>query len=305
MRLALYTTAYPGAEAYLPDWHRSVRAQTDAQFDVWIGLDALTPADVAAAVGEPIHAEWVAGAPGDTPTQVRQRALLQIIDRYEAVVLVDCDDVLHPSRIAAARRALRQSDLAGCAQRLVDEQGTPLGAEINLPAGMGSGDVLPQHNVFGFSSSAYRSELLRACLPVPVRTVHLDWLLATRAWVRGARLSFDRTPRMDYRQHAAGTMGNRPPFSIEQVRRDARRARAHFRLVRADSFPGAIHERWRTVERVADSVERFCERVVAHPGKLRIYVRRLNTLDLAPVWWIDVAHPRLSDLWTTQREVQA
>jgi hypothetical protein len=218
--------------------------------------------------------------------------------------LVDCDDVLHPGRVAAAREALQHSDLAGCAQQLVDERGQDLGAAITLPESTMADDVLPLHNVFGFSSSAYRCDLLQACLPAPAATVHLDWLLATRAWVQGRRLSFDRTPRMDYRQRAVSTMRNQPPFSLEQVQQDAHRARDHFRLLLSNPLPNAVPERRERIKQVADSVERFCDRVVARPEQRHLYVRQLNTLELAPVWWISVAHPRLADLWTMQHKVQ-
>ena len=58
-RLALYTTIYPGVEPYLAEWFRTVDAQTDREFDLWIGLDTLSPADVAAACGRPCTADWV------------------------------------------------------------------------------------------------------------------------------------------------------------------------------------------------------------------------------------------------------
>ncbi len=40
-KVALCTTIYPGVEAYLPDWYRSVRAQTDRDFQLWVGLDGI------------------------------------------------------------------------------------------------------------------------------------------------------------------------------------------------------------------------------------------------------------------------
>lgn len=297
MNLALYTTIYPGSEPYLSTWYRSVELQTDPYFDVWVGLDVLTPCTVHAAIGKDIKAVWKPGMPGDTPTQIRQRALTQLADEYDAVVLVDCDDVLHPGRVEAARAALQHSDLAGCAQRLVDDRGQDLGAAITLPESMKADDVLPLYNVFGFSSSAYRCDLLQACLPAPAATVHLDWLLATRAWAQGRRLSFDRTVRMDYRQRAISAMSNQSPFRLEQVRQDAYRARDHFRLLLVNPLPNAVPERREKIKQVADSVEQFCERVVSRPEQLHRYVRQLNTLELAPVWWISVAHPSLANLW--------
>ena len=42
MTLAVYTTIYSGVEPYLSDWFRSLRQQTDREFELWVGLDGLT-----------------------------------------------------------------------------------------------------------------------------------------------------------------------------------------------------------------------------------------------------------------------
>ena len=41
MRIGVYTTVYPGVEPYLLDWYRSLRQQTDQEFQLWIGLDMI------------------------------------------------------------------------------------------------------------------------------------------------------------------------------------------------------------------------------------------------------------------------
>src|ERR1051325_9052353 len=173
-KVAVYTTIYPGVEVYLLDWYRSVRAQTDRDFRLWIGLDGIEPEAVEAVVGEQLEAIWVRAERGETPAQIRQRALVGIVDTCDAVVLVDSDDVLRETRVAAARAALEKSDLAGCALRLVDVGGRELGLTFALPPELRAKDVLPKNNVFGFSNSTYRSELLRRCLPVPAGGVLVD-----------------------------------------------------------------------------------------------------------------------------------
>jgi hypothetical protein len=105
-RLAVYTTIYPGVEPCLAEWLRSVDAQSDRNFDLWIGLDTLTPDDVAAACGRACTAEWVRMTEV-TPAEIRSRSLETLVERYPAVVLVDSDDLLHPSRVSAARQMLR------------------------------------------------------------------------------------------------------------------------------------------------------------------------------------------------------
>jgi len=76
--LALYTTIYPGVERYLRDWYRSVLAQTDQTYQLWIGLDALDIRSVVNAMGGEPKATWVMAEPGETPAQIRQRAFEQI-----------------------------------------------------------------------------------------------------------------------------------------------------------------------------------------------------------------------------------
>ena len=106
-RLALYTTVYSGVERYLAPWYRSVQAQTDVDFDLWISVDGLRPDAVAHAIGEAPSARWLEARPGDSPAQLRTTALQRLVTTYPAVVFVDSDDIMHPSRVGAARIALR------------------------------------------------------------------------------------------------------------------------------------------------------------------------------------------------------
>jgi hypothetical protein len=295
--LALYTTVYPGVEPYLRDWYRSVLEQTDQDYQLWIGADALEPGTVKEALGASIKARWVAAASEETPAQIRQRAWSQIVRTCDGVVLVDSDDILHPSRVAAARAALQTSDLTGCALRLVDEQGGDLCSTFGLPAQVGPEDVFPRNNVFGLSNSAFRSDLLRKCLPIPASVVLVDWFLSTKAWLVGARLAFDPVARMDYRQHGANMAKVRAPFNSNQVARDAERVREHFQLIFSQPLGGSIPERLAKIEGVSADVELFYREVVLQPKQLESYVRKLNTLDPAPLWWSCVAHPSLNEMW--------
>ena len=132
-RIAVYTTIYPGVEVYLPDWYRSVQAQTDQDFQLWIGLDGIEASSVETAIGAHLEAVWVPSEPGNTPARIRQRSLAQIVEDFDAVVLVDSDDILHPTRVAAARATLQTSELAACALRLVDQHRQDLGTTFTLP----------------------------------------------------------------------------------------------------------------------------------------------------------------------------
>src|SRR5256885_3592483 len=106
-RVALYTTVYAGVERYLAPWYRSVQAQTDTDFDLWISVDGLAPDTVARAIGEVPAAQWLEAGRGESPAQLRTTALQRLVTTYPAVVFVDSDDVMHQSRVPTARAPLR------------------------------------------------------------------------------------------------------------------------------------------------------------------------------------------------------
>jgi hypothetical protein len=297
MTLAVYTTVYPGVEAYLVDWYRSLREQSDQDFQLWIGLDSLEGEYVQNMLGNDLKANWVAAPSRTNPARIRQQALAQIVETCSGVVLVDSDDLLHPSRVAAARADLGCSELAGCALSLIDQQGRDLGLTFGLPPQLGPEDVFPRNNVFGFSNSAFRSDLLRRCLPIPERAVLVDWFLATRAWLLGARMAYDRVPRMDYRQHPANTARVRFPFGQDQVISDTALVRSHFQLLLAEPTGDFVADRVVELRRVTAEVEKFQEHILRHPAQLDRYVQALNLLRPPSLWWSCVAHPALGYMW--------
>jgi len=301
-RVAVYTTIYPGVQEYLQDWFRSLVAQTDQDFQLWIGLDGIEPEAVERVISKHLKAIWVRGHDGETPAQIRQQALTRIVEACDAVVLVDSDDVLRESRVAAARAASEKSDLAGCALRLVDLNGKVLGLTFTLPPESSAEDVLPKNNVFGFSNSTYRSELLRRCLPVPPGVVLVDWFLATKAWLMGAELAFDPVVRMDYRQHGTNMARVRYPVSVEQVVKDTDLVRRHFQLIMGVHSRNFLPERKSRIKAAACEVERFHDCIIQRPTQLEGYVKALNILNPAPLWWSSVAHPALESMWREAAE---
>ena len=292
----MYTTVYPGVEPFLADWHRSVARQTDGDFDLWIGLDLLEPDAVRRAVGGAVDAHWVPGDPGDRPAQVRSRAIAAMVRRYPAVVFVDSDDVLHPTRVAAARAALADADVAACALAIGDAAARDLGLRFGPAVGDGR-DMIVRCNVFGLSNTAYRAPVLRNCLPVQDGCVLYDWLLATRAWAAGASMAFDRVPRMTYRQHGANIAGVLPPFSAAYVARACALVLAHYEFA---LDPGWPMDRARRDELAGAQARarRFRAGALSSPARLERYVDALNALEPEYVWWWPVAHPDLEELWS-------
>jgi hypothetical protein len=301
MALAVYTTIYPAGEAYLTDWYRSLQQQSDQDFDLWIGLDGLARDSVQSILGRDREAHWIELPSGATPARIRQEALAQIVGAYSEVVLVDSDDVLHPTRVAAARASLQSGELTGCALRLIDHEGESLDRTFGLSVDLAPDDIFPRNNIFGFSNSAFRSDLLRRCLPIPTDAALVDWFLATRSWLLGAKLVFDPVPRMDYRQYLTNTARVVYPVDADQIISDTARVRRHFQLVLAELSRDFVTDRVATLRMVAAEVEEFYKQIVLHPVRLDDYVRAFNALHPAPLWWATVAYPTLGHMWKSRK----
>lgn len=231
---------------------------------------------------------------------MRQRVIYKILDsrQYGAVVFVDADDLLYPTRIAAAREALAGCDLAGCAMELIDGDGAPTGIEFKRSAGFEIPESLARQNIFGLSNTAYRTELLSRLLPVPKTCVAMDWFLATTAWGLCARICFDATPRMYYRQYGANQARVLPPFTENEVTAAARLVLDHYRLMLdpRSTMDGSIRCALREAQAI---VEVFWSNVVRSPERLQVYVQQLNRLEQPHIWWDCVAHPALEGLWSS------
>lgn len=294
--LALFTTVYPGVEAYLPAWHASVQAQTDNEFDLWVAVDGLSVATVAAQFGCGQTATWVVAKPGDSPAEVRQRALAKIVKEYSAVVLVDSDDLLEPTRVAAARQWLEQSDATACAMRLIDAVGQDLGMRMELPPGVVMRELLPRYNLSGLSNTAYRADILAQCLPIPSGCALVDWFLITRAWAAGARLSFDSTCQMAYRRHPTNTAPLLPPFTRPQIMAATSLVQSHYDLTLRQWNGGSVACRTK-IQSEQERIAVFAAAMSALPTRWDDYVSALNQLPPTLLWWSCVAHQQLCDLW--------
>src|SRR6476619_3930888 len=105
-KLAVYTTVYPAVEKFLGAWADSITRQSDSNFDLWIGIDSLSIDKVRVAIGKNLQPNWILPSNGETPTQIRIKAINELANSYPAVVFVDSDDLLDPSRIESARTSL-------------------------------------------------------------------------------------------------------------------------------------------------------------------------------------------------------
>lgn len=294
MKTALYTTVHPTSAPYLNDFFKSVARQVDTAFDLWIGLDMLKPEEIGAALG-PVEARFVLAEKGDTPASLRQRAWEPIVASYDAVILVDSDDVLYPERVADAKAHLHDCDVFGCALSLIAEDGTPLGLNFQAPPRSDWTELISKYNVFGLSNTAYRCEVLAKTLPVPPNVSLVDWFLVTRAYLAGARLSFGATCGMAYRQYHDNTARVLPPFTAQQIARATQHVLEHYQHV-LEHLPAGVRTPVSPFEERFGEVQRFAD--AAREDAFKRYTRALNART-QPVylWWECVAHKELEALW--------
>jgi hypothetical protein len=298
-RLAMYATVFHGVENYLADWYKSVQQQTDRDFDLYIGCDRLQPREVKTIAGESIHANWVVAPDGSTPVQVRELAIREILrESYPAVVFVDADDILHPTRVEAARETISRASVSGCALEMVTESGVSTGWRFGPMGEVDFEALLPRYNFFGMSNSVYRTDVLRRCLPIPPGCAIMDWFLITRAWAGGARLSFDSISRMYYRQHSGNQARVLPPFSAEYVKRATTLVLLHYTFV-LTNIPELSENAREGLIAAQNGVKTFERAVMQHADRLAEYVFALNRLEPSCMWWTCVAHPELENVWKT------
>jgi hypothetical protein len=295
-RLAVYTTIYPAAAPFVRGWYASLREQTDPDFELWVGLDGLTPEDVESLLDTRPDARWVMAKPDDTPTSLRVRAIERLTQECDAVLFVDSDDEMFPARVESARSGLARHDVVACGLRIVDKGGADTGLVFGPSGAVDWEKFLPLYNVFGLSNTAYRAETLRRLPPAPADGPAIDWSLATRAWCSGASLHFDPAPQMAYRQYTANVAKVVPPFSAADVAKATEVVRAHYRALLDGGVPLPSPFQSR-LEVARQRVEKFRERVVALPLRLERYVAALKELEPRYVWWWCVAHPQLEQQW--------
>jgi hypothetical protein len=296
--VALYTTFFPSISRFIPEWHASFLGQTRRDVALWVGLDGLSPEQAERACGERLDARWIVASPGDSPAALRAKAVAALLDAgHDFVVLTDADDILLPDRVEAAVAGLDAADVAGCVAELIDARGRPLGLEFPAPEQRADpASDLARWNCFGFSTTAFRRDLLRALPSIPPDGIAADWWLATHAWLAGAHFEFDPAPRMRYRQHGANLAGVLPPFSPERLMRSADIVAGHHALVAARIPAACASEKRSALAEAAAHVAAFREKIRSDRPFLDRYAAALDALPGPHPWWSWVAHPALDSI---------
>lgn len=292
MKLALATAIYPSVTKYIGDFFNSARNQTNKDFDLWIGLDGVSENEVLKKTNNLSNIHFLKAPMNVTPAGVRNMVLEQVLPAYNAVALVDSDDILDETRVEAAKKHVAHSDVTATGMDYIDGEGKRI--EGFFDPGLGDPSLIA-NNVFGFSNTTWRSVVLAQFIPVPDNCALMDWYFATLAFYSGASLCYDNEPRMLYRQHPGNIAASRPPFTTGQIIKATDLVLAHYDLVLAAFAEKGIagSEKF---EQARQRVKRFGQ-AIQNQTSLEQYVAELNSLPDRHVWWSCVAHPDLEGLW--------
>lgn len=295
MRTLLYSTIFPASIAYFDSFWQSIKDQTDKDFDICFALDDISQETITSKTGNtPIR--FIFGQ-NDTAASLRERALMKLCPDYDAVILVDSDDVLLPTRVSAAKEALETNDVYACALNLINEQGQALNKTFSCPVIASWEGFLSKVNVYGFSNTAYRSELLSQLFPIPRETVMVDWLVATKALALGANLYFDTSPHMLYRQYDNNTARVLSPYKAEQITKASALVLHHYGYALEDDIIKSKASLVTLLKERQQELTQF-SKLLEEPEQLERYTGALNELKDVFMWWECIAHPDLEILWT-------
>ena len=295
-KIAIFTTVYPNGLTFLYDFFDSLASQTDNNFDLWIGLDRIKEEDLTAYELDRFRVTFVERIENESNISLRRRMIEQIIENYQSVIFVDSDDILAPTRVSVSRSLLKHYDLYGCAMKIIDEDGADMNISFGMPPGTDFSSLIPQFNIFGLSNTSYTTSMLRKCLPFPDDCTLLDWFLSTRAWLQGARIYFDPSELMLYRQWSLNTARVVPPFTQEQILISTERVLHHYHGI-LNNIPELSDSERIIFENKQANIKLFFCTIKQSPKIFEEYLRRLNHLPSNHIWWVCVAHPELEEIW--------
>lgn len=117
-----------------------------------------------------------------------------LVQRYDAILCLDVDDIPEPALINVAKTRAKRYDITGFGMKLVNENNEAYGR-------FGKMVDIKDYNVWGFGNTVWKSDVMADILPVDFGCATPDWEAVTRAWNNGAYLHFERLPLIRYRQY--------------------------------------------------------------------------------------------------------
>jgi len=296
LKTALYTTIYPFAQPFLEEWKHSVLNQQNQDFDVWVGVDGFSLSESKKLLQGLDCEKIIINDRPNLKAYIRKKVLAEIAEQYDAVILVDSDDLLSCSRVANAKEQLSHYDVTGCAMQLIDVTGKDLGISFGRHYSDFRLENIIQFNQYGLSNTAYRCQILKKCLHSPDECQLFDWFLITNAWSVGANIYFDPVERMSYRQYPNNTTKILMPFDNQDINYATECVLQHFSFLLENSKVLRKNNR-EIIQARKNSVDKFYNRFLNDQHFSKQYLHDYNELCQDKLWWSCVANPKLEALW--------
>jgi hypothetical protein len=289
MTLAVLTAVYPAALPFLDDFQRSLEAQDDQDFALYVLDDQLGGVrGHFARFGKRLTILPAHGTPG----QIRSQGIRALAaDGITAAVFADCDDTVSSNRVSRSRQLLAEQPVI--VNELLAFGSGITGTVAMLAPILREGQLLAAEdlvhgNVIGMGNSAARIEILLPHLSlIDPQLVAYDWALFTRVLHAGATARFTATATTCYRQHAGSIVGLQRRDAATLLTSVQRKAQHYHALsdlgppypALAAAFSALAAELAGDPQRLAAYAD-HCARAAARPGAPR-----------PGAWWSDAILP--------------
>ena len=280
MKIALYSTFYPACIPFVQQWAQGVLAQDDRNFDLHLALQGVSVDEVTACLDEGIRfTPWPVESTL-TPAQVRCHVWKQICPDYDAIAMIDSDDIMLPACIPLHREGLKKSDLSAFAMTIITEDGTQTNMTLTS-----QWDNVFDFNTFGLSNTAYATSFLKSATHnVPPECRLLDWYLAMQyALSKRPAPAISTSVGALYRQYANNTAPLLKPLSARHIAHSLDLVRHHFKIITENgtNLPASMvtdfQSRIMQLDKLSESI--------ATSGKKDKYIQELNKTDFPLAWW--------------------
>ncbi len=220
---------YPGVEKYLPDYARSLLAQTDQEFDLMLINDG---ADPELRQLFPVNTIWLNNTGSYSPAKIRQLLMENARQSgYEQLIWTDSDDYFSNNRVAESKRLLKTHDFVFNELVVVDQSGTILQdkylTSIKIHDTVSSHRELLDRNFIGLSNSALNLSTADG-IAIPSTIIAVDWWIYSLLVIRGLRGKFLPEASTFYRQHTGNMIGLAQQLTVDSLRMGVSVKLAHY-----------------------------------------------------------------------------
>lgn len=209
MRLAFFSVVYPAILPYLPDFFRSLEAQTRQDFDLLLINGGIQEANATLHAMTPLPFSLVDAA--GPIAKVREQGINALIERgYDAVLFGDADDWFAPNRIEVCVQLLQTCDIVVNDLHLAADPQSVF-AHFFFSRTLADQTPIDAETVFSRNLLGLSNTALKLSNVAPVKfdpsLIAVDWFFFTTLLAQGKRALFTNQTATFYRQYPGNLIG--------------------------------------------------------------------------------------------------